>query len=136
MFKLSSTLAMIYLATVSLAAPGPAVSIKARGADASVNVEVCTGNPGTGCVSIPIGSDSCNNLDGGLVFLNKEISSAIVPGGIVCTFFEDFGCLSEQGGADVVVLTSGTWSFFSVPGTAEPTVDFNDLTSSFSCSPL
>ncbi|KJA28545.1 hypothetical protein HYPSUDRAFT_33970 [Hypholoma sublateritium FD-334 SS-4] len=137
MFKLSSTyivsaLAMLCLAqTVSCAAV-----IKARGTDASVNVEVCTGPVGTGCVSIPVGSDDCNDLDGGLVFLNKEITSAVIPGGLVCTFFESFGCISQQGGGDDVVLTAGTWDFFEVPGTSSASVDFNDLTSSFSCSPL
>ncbi|KJA28548.1 hypothetical protein HYPSUDRAFT_197397 [Hypholoma sublateritium FD-334 SS-4] len=122
---------MLYLATVSSAAV-----IEARGADASVNVEVCTGPVGTGCVDIPVGSDDCVNLNGGFVFLNKEISTAVIPDGLVCTFFESFGCTSQQGGGDDVVLTAGTWDFFSVPGTSQPSVDFNDLTSSFSCSAI
>ena len=49
---------------------------------------------------------------------------------------DEVGCVSVQNAGDNVVLTDGTWDFFSVPGTNQPTVDFNDLTSSFSCSPL
>ena len=40
------------------------------------------------CVSIPVVSDECNNFTGGLSILNKETSSAQVPGGFICTFFE------------------------------------------------
>ncbi|KAF8910229.1 hypothetical protein CPB85DRAFT_1305768 [Mucidula mucida] len=75
-------------------------------------------------------------VHGGLSFLNKEISNAQVPGGFVCTFFEDFGCLN--GGVndhDVAVLTGGAWKFFHVQGIAG-TQSFNDLTSSFTCSPV
>jgi hypothetical protein len=56
--------------------------------DTPVTVTVCTGGPGVGCASIPTVSDSCVNLVGGLSFLNKEITTATVPGGFVCTFFQ------------------------------------------------
>jgi hypothetical protein len=51
----------------------------------------------------------------------------------------DFGCTASgtgNAGTDSqVFLTQGTWNFFSVPGLSGIT-NFNDLTSSFSCSPL
>ncbi|KAJ7625152.1 hypothetical protein B0H17DRAFT_963746 [Mycena rosella] len=102
--------------------------------DVSVSVEVCEDTDG-GCVTLPIVSDKCINLTGGLSFLNKAVSSAVVPGGFICTFFEDFECAASEGADGEVVLQRGTWNFFSVPGTSG-TVDFNDLTSSFACSPL
>ncbi|PPQ97339.1 hypothetical protein CVT26_006573 [Gymnopilus dilepis] len=71
----------------------------------------------------------------GLAFLNKEVSSAVIPDGFVCTFFEQFGCESALRGGDTTVLTGGTWTFTSVPGLAT-NVNFNDLASSFQCSPL
>ncbi|KDR76688.1 hypothetical protein GALMADRAFT_36080, partial [Galerina marginata CBS 339.88] len=101
----------------------------------SPNVEVCTGNVGTGCVTIPVSSDSCINFTGGLSFLDKEVSSAVIPPGFVCTFLSDFGCLSAQGGGGQVVLQGGTWNFASVPGTSS-TVNFNDKSSSFICTPV
>ncbi|KAK7044424.1 hypothetical protein R3P38DRAFT_3346800 [Favolaschia claudopus] len=136
MFSSKAFLFTIF-AAISVAVASPVKP----GTDASVTVEVCTGsaNPPNGCVNVPAVSDSCVNLTGGLSFLNKEISNAVIPGGFICTFFEDFGCLgigTGNGGTDQeVVLTQGTWDFFNVPGLAGPT-DFNDLTSSFSCSPL
>ncbi|KAJ7342560.1 hypothetical protein DFH08DRAFT_703980, partial [Mycena albidolilacea] len=91
------------------------------------------------CAPVPTVSDTCVNLTGGLSFLNKEISTATLPSGFVCTFFQDFGCTASgtgNAGTDSqVVLTQGTWNFFSVSGLSGIT-NFNDLTSSFSCSPL
>ena len=55
--------------------------------DASVTIQVCS-SVGTGCVTIPVVSDDCVNLTGGLSFLNKEITTAAVPGGFICTFFQ------------------------------------------------
>ncbi|KAJ6479543.1 hypothetical protein C8R47DRAFT_983412 [Mycena vitilis] len=100
-------------------------------------VTVCTGSLGNGCVGIPVGTDECVNFNAGLTFLDKEVSAATVPAGYVCTFFEDYGCTSASGfeGPDVVVLTGGSWSMFAVPG-VRGIQDFNDETSSFSCSPL
>ena len=58
--------------------------------DASPDATVCTGAASAdhGCVNIPISSDTCINFTGGLTFLNKEVSSAVIPDGFVCTFFE------------------------------------------------
>ncbi|KAF7340870.1 hypothetical protein MSAN_02116500 [Mycena sanguinolenta] len=112
-----------------------------RSADASPSVEVCTGSlsPANGCVTIPVVSDECVDLNGGLSFLNKEISNALVPDGFICTFFEDFGCIASgtgnSGSDSEVILQGGSWDFFEVPGLSG-TEDFNDLTSSFTCSPL
>ncbi|KAJ7697986.1 hypothetical protein B0H14DRAFT_3037825 [Mycena olivaceomarginata] len=57
---------------------------------------------GVGCAAIPTVSDTCVNLTGGLSFLNKEISTATVLGGFVCTFFQDFGCTASG------VINAGT----------------------------
>ncbi|KAF9553484.1 hypothetical protein CPC08DRAFT_754210 [Agrocybe pediades] len=130
-YKLKSLVAVLGLAQLALA--GPALSV--RHTDASPNVQVCTGGDGIGCITIPVSSDSCVNFTGGFSFLNKEVSSAVIPAGFVCTFFSQFGCLSSQGGLDTVVLPGGTWDFFHVPGTASNDIDFNDLSSSFICTP-
>jgi hypothetical protein len=53
-----------------------------------VTVTVCTDGVGVGCVTIPSVSSTCVNLSGGLTFLNKQISTATVPGGFVCSFFQ------------------------------------------------
>ncbi|PPQ94599.1 hypothetical protein CVT25_010607 [Psilocybe cyanescens] len=70
---------------------------------ATPNVEVCTGNIGTGCVNIPVGSDACINFTGRLSFLDKESSAVGVPGGFVCSFFADAGCLSPQAHREVTL---------------------------------
>jgi hypothetical protein len=59
------------------------------GSDVSAAVKICTDiNFGGTCVTLPFVSDSCINLTGGLTTWNKAISSAIVPGGFICTFYE------------------------------------------------
>ncbi|KAF4615837.1 hypothetical protein D9613_012377 [Agrocybe pediades] len=130
-YKLKSLIAVLGLAQLALA--GPTLSV--RHTDASPNVNVCTGAVGVGCILVPVSSDSCINFTGGLSFLNKEVSVAVIPDGLACTFFSQFGCLSAPGGFDEVVLTGGTWSFFDVPG-ANSDVNFNDLSSSFICTPV
>ncbi|KAJ7362403.1 hypothetical protein DFH08DRAFT_322952 [Mycena albidolilacea] len=108
------------------------------GTDASATIQVCT-SVGTGCVNLPVVSDDCINLTGGLSFLNKEISTATVPGGFICTFFQDFGCTASgvvNAGTDSeIVLQQGNWHLTNVPGLSGPT-NFEDLTSSIVCSPL
>ncbi|KAJ7366107.1 hypothetical protein DFH08DRAFT_679562 [Mycena albidolilacea] len=107
--------------------------------DTPVTVTVCTGAIGVGCAAVPTVSETCVNLTGGLSFLNKEISFATVPGGFVCTFFQDFGCTASgvvNAGTDSqIFLTAGTWRMSTAPGLSGPT-NFNDLTSSFTCSPI
>ncbi|KAJ3721375.1 hypothetical protein DFJ43DRAFT_1158717 [Lentinula guzmanii] len=110
---------------VSAAALAPATITACSGA----------GNPPQGCVTIPVVSDDCTDLTGGLSFLNKEITVVTVPDGFVCSFYSEFGCLGSQNAHNVVVLTGGTWDMSSVPGIAS-TQDFNDMTSSFTCSPV
>ncbi|KAJ7915104.1 hypothetical protein B0H13DRAFT_413622, partial [Mycena leptocephala] len=97
-------------------------------------ITVCTGSlsPPQGCLDIPIVSDACINFIGGLTFFNKEVSSAKVPGGFVCTFFEDFGCSTDDG---VALLTGGSWDMKEVEGLAG-IENFDDSTSSLSCSPI
>ncbi|KAJ7236919.1 hypothetical protein C8J57DRAFT_1529706 [Mycena rebaudengoi] len=79
--------------------------------DVGSTVTVCSDVNGvSGCVNIPINSDDCRSFTGGLSFLNDEVSAAKVPAG--------FG---------------GSWNFLAVPGISG-TVDFNDRSSSFTCS--
>ncbi|PPR04120.1 hypothetical protein CVT26_001347 [Gymnopilus dilepis] len=131
---------LISIVAAALVMPASLVQaavIEARKSDLSPDAQVCTGSAaaGNGCVTIPISADACTDFTGGLSFLNKEVSGAIIPDGFVCTFFEQFGCESAQGGKDTVVLQGGTWSFTKVPGVAG-TVNFNDKPSSFECSPV
>ncbi|KXN87092.1 hypothetical protein AN958_09302 [Leucoagaricus sp. SymC.cos] len=127
--------ALVFSGTTVYAVPAAGSNVlQPKAENASPNVSVCTGNTPNGCITISVSSDSCVNFTGGRSFLDKEVSSAVIPAGFVCTFYEQFGCLSSQGGQDAVVLQGGTWSFFAVPGVAG-TVNFNDLSSSFICSP-
>ncbi|KAK6995908.1 hypothetical protein R3P38DRAFT_3423938 [Favolaschia claudopus] len=135
MFNSKALLATIF-AAISVAVASPVKP----GTEASANIQVCTGvNPTAGCINVPAVSDACVNLTGGLTFLNKEITLAVIPGGFICTFFEDFGCNgsgTSNGGTDrEVVLTGGTWDLGNIGGESGP-INFNDLTSSFTCSPL
>ncbi|KAJ7169190.1 hypothetical protein C8R43DRAFT_1121081 [Mycena crocata] len=143
MFSAKFILAAIVFASVAAASATAAIAKPSAGvaqpiALAPATITVCSGalNPPSGCVGIPVVSDSCVSLTGGLSFLNKEISNAKIPAGFVCTFFEDFGC-SNGGvnGHDVAVLTGGSWDMFHVQGISG-TQNFDDLTSSISCSPL
>ncbi|KAF8953059.1 hypothetical protein BDZ97DRAFT_2065872 [Flammula alnicola] len=97
---------------------------------ATVNVCENLDNP-TNCVAIPIVSDQCIDFSGGLSFLDNGVSSATVPDGFVCTFFDQPNCAD----GDAVVLTPGSWNFFNVPGPSG-SVNFNDMASSVSCSPV
>ncbi|KAF8955845.1 hypothetical protein BDZ97DRAFT_2063368 [Flammula alnicola] len=86
MFKSSTSyvlgaMTLLVCAAVTSAVP---TQLEARHEDASPNVLVCSGavNPPSGCVTIPVTSDNCINLTGGLSFLNKEISSAQIQDGL------------------------------------------------------
>ncbi|KAJ7611216.1 hypothetical protein FB45DRAFT_1119815 [Roridomyces roridus] len=139
MFNYKSLLTFTLVALASKAAATVAPS--KQGADTSPMVTLCPDvNPYRGGVNVPVVSDACVNLVGGLTFLNKEISSAIIPGGLVCTFFQDFGCftvgLGNNNNQDAaVVLGEGTWNFGYLLGLSG-SQNFNDMTSSFSCSPI
>ncbi|KAF9454353.1 hypothetical protein P691DRAFT_656567, partial [Macrolepiota fuliginosa MF-IS2] len=93
---------------------------------ASPNIQVCTGAVGVGCITIPISSPSCISFTQGLSFLNKEVSSVVVPNRFVCTFFEWSGCRRLQG---------GSWNFIAGVSGMAGTVNFNDRASSFICFP-
>ncbi|KAJ7611200.1 hypothetical protein FB45DRAFT_1009671 [Roridomyces roridus] len=132
------SLLAITLVAVASAAP----SNMERSADATTTVTLCTGSvsPPQGCIAVPFVSGSCLDLSqGGFSFLNKEISGAVVPGGFICTFFENAGCIASGTGNSnqnsEVVLTQGTWNLAAAPGLSG-TENFNDLTSSITCSPL
>ncbi|PPQ87157.1 hypothetical protein CVT25_000147 [Psilocybe cyanescens] len=138
-------LAVVAMITIASAIPTSNNVFEERAASTDPAVELCTGNIGTGCVTMPVTSDICINFIGGFAFLDKEVSAVVVPRSIVCTFFtaywphagiwncSNFACFSLSGGSQVV-LQSGTWSFSTpVPGTGG-NVNFNDQASSFSCS--
>ncbi|KAJ7366102.1 hypothetical protein DFH08DRAFT_1071724 [Mycena albidolilacea] len=135
MFNSKALLASTLAALASFAAATPI----GPSTDIPVTVTVCSGGVGVGCAAVPTVSDTCVNLTGGLSFLNKEISTVTVPGGFVCTFFQDFGCTASgvvnAGTNSQVFLTAGTWHMNNVPGLSGRT-NFNDLTSSFTCSPI
>ena len=73
-------------AVFAVASAAPTIELETR---ASPQIEACTNiNFGGTCVTIPFSSDSCIDLTGGLSILNEQISSAVIPEGFVCTFFE------------------------------------------------
>ncbi|KAJ7437992.1 hypothetical protein B0H11DRAFT_595873 [Mycena galericulata] len=115
-YKSLLTITLVALTFVALTSPAPTpTGFQNRGTDESASVEVCTGPVPTGCVTVPVVPDDCVDLTGGLSFLNGEISGAVVPDGFVCTFFDDFGCISEgtgnSGTDSEVVLQGGTYDF-------------------------
>ncbi|KIJ46861.1 hypothetical protein M422DRAFT_249604 [Sphaerobolus stellatus SS14] len=128
LFVLSAFLATTY------AAPS---SLNARKADVSATIEVCTdANFGGSCVTIPVVSDQCIDFTGGLAFLNEAISSAVIPDGFVCFFFEEFDCAdSGSSSGDEVTLQGGTFPDFEAIQGIFGSPSFNDLASSLSCSP-
>ncbi|PFH51679.1 hypothetical protein AMATHDRAFT_2785 [Amanita thiersii Skay4041] len=127
---------LVLSALILLAGISAASVIVERKPTVSPSIIICTGSlsPPSGCLTVPVVSGECVNLTGGLSFANDELSTARIPGGFVCTFYDQFGCSSPTG-EDAVVLTGGDWSFFRVPGVGG-TVDFNDKASSFTCSPI
>ncbi|KAJ7366103.1 hypothetical protein DFH08DRAFT_1071726 [Mycena albidolilacea] len=135
MFNSKALLASTLAALASFAAATPI----GPSTDTEATVTVCSDGVAVRCLLVPIVSDTCVNLTGGLSFLNKEISTAAVATGFVCTFSQDFSCTASgvvNAGTDSqVFLTGGIWHFNNVPGLSGPT-NFNDLTSSFSCSPI
>ncbi|KAJ7738906.1 hypothetical protein B0H14DRAFT_2991425 [Mycena olivaceomarginata] len=127
MFNSKALLASILAALASFAAATPI----GPSTDTEATVTVCSDGVPVRCAAVPLVSDICVNLTGGLSFLNKKISTA--------TVFRDFGCTASgvvnAGTNSQVSLTGGTWHFNNVPGLSGPT-NFNDLTSSFICSPI
>ncbi|KAJ7250274.1 hypothetical protein C8J57DRAFT_1521288 [Mycena rebaudengoi] len=97
-------------------------------ADVGTTVTLCTDPNGvSGCLNIPVNSDTCRSLTGGFRFLNDGgVSAAKIPAGVICTFFDNTD-------TDVVFLQGGSWNLNVVPGIAG-TVNFNDRTSSGTCS--
>ncbi|THU83832.1 hypothetical protein K435DRAFT_870892 [Dendrothele bispora CBS 962.96] len=127
-----------------MAAPAPIHAVEPTGIvkraqDASPTVTLCTGPGFTSiCVMPAVVSDECVNLTGGLTTLNKELSSAVIPGGFICTFFTNFGCTtaSAQDSRDELGLSGGSYPHFSEVVGIAGTVNFEDVPSSYSCSPV
>ncbi|KAF8992394.1 hypothetical protein BDQ17DRAFT_1457741 [Cyathus striatus] len=127
------------ISAIAVASSASAAAVNARAEDnvlatQATTVTFCSGslNPPNGCAAIPIASNVCINFTGGLTFLDKTVSNGLVPSGVICTVFEQLNCESSTV-SDRVLLTAGTWDFFSVTGDSGP-VNFNDLASSFVCT--
>ncbi|KAJ7860767.1 hypothetical protein B0H13DRAFT_1900867 [Mycena leptocephala] len=90
--------------------------------------------PPNNCFDISFDTGNCVPLLGNLGFLDKQLSWVQVPDGFICTLFQDSGCI-DGGKNEEVVLQDGTRDLTNAPGLTGPT-NFNDLTSSFSCSPF
>ncbi|KAJ7869421.1 hypothetical protein B0H13DRAFT_1896662 [Mycena leptocephala] len=127
MFPAKLILTVLAFAAVSSAAPPPAV--KPTPLEPLI-VEVCLDafGPPNNCFDISFDTDNCVPLLGNFGFLDKQISWVQIPNGFICTFFQDSGCIGG-GINEEVVLQGGT---YDLTGPA----NFNDLTSSFACSPL
>ncbi|KAJ7279428.1 hypothetical protein C8J57DRAFT_1502086 [Mycena rebaudengoi] len=101
--------------------------------DVGSTITVCSSvDLKNGCLNIPINADTCKSFTGGLAFLNNEVSSARVPDGFACTFFDSASCISNVD-TDVVFLQGGPSDFRRVQGIFG-IVNFNDKASSFQCS--
>ncbi|KAF7365994.1 hypothetical protein MVEN_00475900 [Mycena venus] len=110
---LASTLAALVSFTVaSPAKPSP---------DAGTTVTACTGSFGTGCLPVSVSFGVCTNLNDAL---SGEVTSVNVPDGLICTFFEGFGCSDAH-----ISLQQGTYDFrFTNPF-------FDKQAHSLNCSP-
>ncbi|KAF5317631.1 hypothetical protein D9758_019035 [Tetrapyrgos nigripes] len=147
-----STRLIIPLSFVSLVTSGltTAVQRKELGPFAekdsipSAVLTVCTAiDFGGNCADIPVEDDllDCLSLIGGFTGLNKEISSAVVPEGFDCNFFNNFACTLNQTQLHLseLSLSSGSFpNFLSISDTTDTsetsdTRDFNDRTSSINC---
>ncbi|KAJ3566281.1 hypothetical protein NP233_g7098 [Leucocoprinus birnbaumii] len=114
-------------------------AVEERAAEAGVNIQLCLSVNFGNCITVPAVTGSCVNLVGGLAGWNDDVSGVQIPLGFVCTFYDNFSCLSSgaSDNGDSVTLQGGNWpSFFSVPGDNGVNVNWNDRTSSFLCTPL
>ncbi|KAK7435119.1 hypothetical protein VKT23_019812 [Stygiomarasmius scandens] len=118
---------------------GDTVQLDARATAAAPTITLCTSREFLGtCLSPSVVSDTCIDLTGGMTILNKELSSAIIPAGFVCTFFTQFGCttVAESDSQDQLGLVGGSYPDFSSITGVDVVQDFEDVPSSYSCSPL
>ncbi|THU83839.1 hypothetical protein K435DRAFT_784047 [Dendrothele bispora CBS 962.96] len=139
MFAKASLLVALTAALSVMASPTPLNAVE-RAADASPTITLCTAVQFGGiCVKPAVVSDTCINLTGGLTTLNEEVSSAVVPAGFICTFFDAFGCTTSDpanSDKDEVGLVGGSYPSFGSLSGINGALNFNDKSSSFSCSPL
>ncbi|KAK7435118.1 hypothetical protein VKT23_019811 [Stygiomarasmius scandens] len=110
-----------------------------RASAAAPNITLCSAPEFNGiCLFPSVVSDACVDLTGGMAVLNKELSSARIPAGFVCTFFTQSGCttITTADSRDELGLAGGSYPAFSMAiGIAGPQ-NFEDIPSSYSCSPL
>ncbi|KAF7365996.1 hypothetical protein MVEN_00475500 [Mycena venus] len=109
MFNSKVILASTLAALVSFTVASPAK----KSPDAGTTIIVCTG---TGCLPISVSFGVCTNLNDAL---SGGITSVQVPDGLICTFFEGFGCSGAP-----ISLPQGTWDF-----------PFDKQARSLNCSP-
>ncbi|THU83833.1 hypothetical protein K435DRAFT_843894 [Dendrothele bispora CBS 962.96] len=139
MFTKASLLITLATALSVMASPAPINVVQERATNASPTVTLCTAAQFSGvCVNVAVVSDQCVNLTGGLTTLNEEVSSAVIPDGFICTMFNQFGCTtsSSADSRDEIGLVGGRYPNFKTITGIAGTQNFNDMTSSFSCSPL
>ncbi|KAJ3563192.1 hypothetical protein NP233_g9098 [Leucocoprinus birnbaumii] len=131
--------------TTGLALAGAAFAMPAshaveeRAAEAGVNIQLCLSVNFGNCITVPAVSGSCVNLVSGLAGWNDDVSGVQIPLGFVCTFYDNFSCLSSgsSDNGDSVTLQGGNWpSFVSIPGDNGVNVNFDNRVSSFLCTPL
>ncbi|KAJ3568722.1 hypothetical protein NP233_g5536 [Leucocoprinus birnbaumii] len=114
---ITTTLAV---SSAALAAPSPS---------AGVNVEVCTDTNLSGCTTIPVTFGVCVNFQGDYSSLNNAVSSASIPAGSSCTFYDITNCnVGSSSGGPWVALAAGDHDDLS-------TLGFDNLASSFFCNP-
>ncbi|KAJ3552710.1 hypothetical protein NP233_g12815 [Leucocoprinus birnbaumii] len=131
------------VAGAALAAPASDTqTIQERAAEADFTVQLvmlCFNANFIGCVTVPVVSDLCVNLAGGLAGWNNDVSSINIPLGFVCTFYDNFNCLPSgtPDNGDSVTLQGGSYSsLVSIPDDNGANVNFDNRVSSFLCSPL
>ncbi|KAJ3560306.1 hypothetical protein NP233_g10924 [Leucocoprinus birnbaumii] len=140
--KLTVSLITTTLAFSRVALAMPALDkVEARNEEAGVSVSICVAPNFVTCITVPTVAGTCVNLVGGLSGWNNEVSSARIQQGFVCTFFDNFSCLSsgQSVNGDSVTLQGGDYpSFASLPGDNFQTgsTNFADRASSFTCTPL
>ncbi|KAF8999274.1 hypothetical protein BDQ17DRAFT_756267 [Cyathus striatus] len=86
-------------------------------------VSLCTDYDLNGdCIAFDVVFDECVNLQGGLAFLNSQLSSVVIQNTMTCTFFSNLDCVSNDD-SDHLDLGSGSWNLNT----------FNDQAVAFQC---
>ncbi|KAF8149349.1 hypothetical protein B0H34DRAFT_182551 [Crassisporium funariophilum] len=136
MFATTRTLIAFAILATASAAPSGLEDRDTTHTNVSPSISICSTITGASCVTVPIVSDTCKDLNGGLSFWNDDSSTVTVPGGMVCTLFDNFGCLTGGPNSDDVAVLIGRvqqWVLNNVPGRFG-NINFDNRASSFTCS--